>query len=104
MAQEGSIVAALIGMAFVMVGLFQYFLVSTKSSNEDYKKLLGEMELVRKENVQLKVNNMLWKNKYLLLEQQSKDKLDNCYETIQNYLDKTTPLPELRSIEIDEEN
>lgn len=100
--EEGSVVAALAGMAFVMVGLFQFLRGYVASSNQEYKKLRTEMEMVQKENIQLKVNNLHWKNKYLLLEAQSKTKLDDCYETIQTYLDKTNP--ELRKDEDKSEN
>lgn len=109
--EEGSVVAALAGMAFVMVGLFQFLRNYVSSSNQDYKKLRDEMEMVQKENIQLRVNNLYWKNKSNRIEEdyeaQMKElqrKLNNCHETMSLHLDKTNPMPDLSKNEDDEKS
>ena len=95
--EEGSVVAALAGMAFVMVGLFQFLKGYIASTNNDYKKVRDELELVQRTNLELEQNNLYWKNKYLRQEIYCKElqrKLNKAHETIQEYLDKTNPIPD----------
>ena len=96
--EEGSVVAALVAMGFVMVGLFQYLKGYITSSNKDYIDLRTKYEGLQALKLELERNNLYWKNKALLATQKNKAyrrKLSRCHEAIQASLIKTQPIPDL---------
>lgn len=96
--EEGTIVAALTGMAFVMLGIFQFLKGYITSTNKDYQDLRDKYEALQTQKIELETNNLYWKNRALLAEKRKRlyrRKLTKCHETIQQTLLKTRPIPPL---------
>jgi hypothetical protein len=103
--EQGSAVAAIAAMAFVLVGVFQFLSGYIKSTNKDYLALREKYEALQSKNVQLETNNLYWKNKALLTAKANRrltNQLAQCSETIQAALNKTQPLPDFSQPKVDD--
>lgn len=103
--EQGSAVAAIAAMAFVLVGVFQFLRGYVQSTNKDYLALREKYEALQAKNVALETNNLLWKNRALSTEKSNrklKNQLAQCSETIQAALNKTRPIPDLSQSNTDE--
>lgn len=104
--ENGSVVAAIAAMAFVVAGVFQFLRNYVASSNKDYQELRDKYEALHKKNIELETSKLHWENRARLAlasNRRLSKGLQNCQETLNSYLIKTQPIREeaLRRLEDD---
>lgn len=102
--ENGSVVAALAAMGFVMVGLFQYLKGYVASNNKDYLDLRSKYEASQQKVIELETSKLHWENRARIAtasNRRLRRELSKCHETLNAYLLKTQPIreEELRQLE-----
>lgn len=93
--ENGSIVAALAAMGFVMVGLFQFFKGYIASNNKDYLDLRSKYEASQQKVIELETSKLHWENRARVAtasNRRLRKELSKCHETLNAYLLKTQPI------------